>query len=105
MSESRRRMLLVGFGILFRIRLRVPRRAPPSGRKTFVGQATPSLQELRSSDGTVGYSRKLLHGEIGKGLNDYDRIFSILSQIGYHGWISVEDGENGLVEKGAEVYT
>ena len=55
-----------------------------------------SLEELNSSDGDLGYSPILLHGEIGKGLNDYDRIFSILAAINYQGWISVEDGEEGL---------
>jgi sugar phosphate isomerase/epimerase len=57
-----------------------------------------SPEDLRSADGAVGYSKSLVHGEIGRGLNDYDRIFSILSRIGYHGWISVEDGESGLDE-------
>jgi len=57
-----------------------------------------SREDLRSADGAVGYSQKLLHGEIGQGLNDYDRIFSILSHSGYHGWISVEDGDTGLDE-------
>lgn len=54
------------------------------------------LEDLRQSDGTLGYSPDLCHGEIGKGLNDYDAIFSILRDIGYTGWISVEDGVEGL---------
>jgi sugar phosphate isomerase/epimerase len=41
---------------------------------------------------TLGYSSILQHGVIGKGLNDYDHIFSILSQAGFRGWISIEDG-------------
>ena len=41
---------------------------------------------------------KLLHGETGKGLNDYEAIFHILSSVGFSGWISVEDGMNGLDE-------
>jgi sugar phosphate isomerase/epimerase len=57
-----------------------------------------TMHDLRSADGAVGYAKQLLHGEVGKGLNDYDRIFAILSGTGYHGWISVEDGENGLDE-------
>ena len=57
-----------------------------------------TLDELRQSDGTIGYSDKLRHGETGKGLNDYDAIFRILSGVGYSGWISVEDGVNGLDE-------
>ncbi|PWT73843.1 MAG: xylose isomerase [Proteobacteria bacterium] len=57
-----------------------------------------SLDELRQTDGTIGYSDKLKHGETGKGLNDYDSIFRILHEVGYTGWISVEDGMNGLDE-------
>jgi sugar phosphate isomerase/epimerase len=57
-----------------------------------------TLEDLRQSDGAVGYSDKLRHGEIGKGLIDYDAIFSRLAAAGYRGWISVEDGVNGLDE-------
>ena len=57
-----------------------------------------TLDELRQADGTIGYSPKLLHGETGKGLNDYDAIFRILAEVGFSGWISVEDGMNGLDE-------
>ncbi|HEY7309347.1 MAG TPA: sugar phosphate isomerase/epimerase family protein [Gemmataceae bacterium] len=57
-----------------------------------------TLAELRHSDGTLGYSDKLRHGETGKGLNDYDAIFRILRGVGFAGWISVEDGMNGLEE-------
>lgn len=57
-----------------------------------------SLDDLRQAEGVLGYSSKLLHGETGKGLNDYDAIFRILSGVGFAGWISVEDGMNGLDE-------
>ena len=57
-----------------------------------------TLDDLRQADGTLGYSDKLRHGETGKGLNDYDAIFRILSGVGFAGWISVEDGVNGLDE-------
>jgi sugar phosphate isomerase/epimerase len=57
-----------------------------------------TLEDLRQADGSLGYSDKLRHGETGKGLNDYDAIFRILSAVGYAGWISVEDGVNGLDE-------
>ena len=56
------------------------------------------LESLRQTDGTIGYSPDLLHGVIGRGLNDYDRIFSILVGAGYNGWISIEDGINGMEE-------
>jgi sugar phosphate isomerase/epimerase len=54
------------------------------------------LEDLKQADGTLGYSPDLCHGEIGKGLNDYDAIFGILREVGYSGWISVEDGVEGL---------
>ena len=55
-----------------------------------------SLEELAQSSGDLGYSPILKHGEVGKGLNNYERIFSILTEINYQGWISVEDGEEGM---------
>lgn len=57
-----------------------------------------TLDELRQSDGTLGYSPNLRHGVTGRGLNDYDRIFSILAAAGYDGWVSIEDGMNGMGE-------
>ncbi len=57
-----------------------------------------TLDDLRQSDGTLGYSPDLRHGVTGKGLNNYPRIFSILKKVGYSGWISIEDGMNGMDE-------
>jgi sugar phosphate isomerase/epimerase len=57
-----------------------------------------SLDELRQNDGTLGYSPALQHGVIGRGLNDYPRIFRTLAEHGYDGWISIEDGVNGMDE-------
>ena len=57
-----------------------------------------TIDDIRAADGTVGYPDKLRHGETGKGMNDYDAIFRILAGIGFSGWISVEDGMNGLDE-------
>ena len=57
-----------------------------------------TLEELHRSDGTTGYSAALRHGVTGKGLNDYHAIFRILAEAGYRGWISIEDGMNGMVE-------
>jgi sugar phosphate isomerase/epimerase len=56
------------------------------------------LESLRQADGTLGYSPALQHGVIGRGLNDYERIFSTLTANGYDGWISIEDGINGIDE-------
>jgi len=57
-----------------------------------------TLEELRSVEDSVGYAAILSHGVVGKGLNDYPRIFGILRQAGYQGWVSIEDGVNGLEE-------
>src|SRR5690606_6798394 len=57
-----------------------------------------TLDDLRQTDGTSGYFAKLKHGVTGKGLNDYDRIFAILKSVDYQGWISIEDGMNGMGE-------
>ncbi len=57
-----------------------------------------SLEELRAHDGSLGYAKNLKHGVIGRGLNDYDKIFSILKGAGFDGWISIEDGVNGIDE-------
>ncbi|MEX0774188.1 MAG: sugar phosphate isomerase/epimerase family protein [Phycisphaeraceae bacterium] len=46
----------------------------------------------RDLDPVTGYAPYLRHGVIGQGLNDYDRIFSILRSVGFDGWISIEDG-------------
>lgn len=54
--------------------------------------------DLRRQDGSLGYAKNLKHGVIGKGLNDYDAIFSTLREAGFDGWISIEDGENGMEE-------
>ena len=57
-----------------------------------------TLEALRQSDGTLGYSPQLRHGITGQGLNDYDAIFEILASRNFDGWISIEDGMNGLDE-------
>lgn len=57
-----------------------------------------SLEELKEADGTLGYSAKLKHGVTGKGMNDYPAIFKILADNNYQGWISIEDGMNGMDE-------
>ena len=54
--------------------------------------------DLRGSDGAIGYSPALQHGVVGQGLNDYDTIFQILHDVGYDGWVSIEDGMNGMDE-------
>jgi sugar phosphate isomerase/epimerase len=57
-----------------------------------------TIEDLRAQDGSVGYAKNLRHGVIGKGLNDYDAIFRTLRERRFEGWISIEDGENGMDE-------
>ncbi len=62
-----------------------------------------TIEELRQSDGTLGYSPNLKHGVVGKGLNDYPAIFRTLAKNNYSGWISIEDGMNGMEEMAASL--
>ena len=57
-----------------------------------------TIEDLKQQDGSMGYAKNLRHGVIGKGLNDYDKIFSTLRNEGFDNWISIEDGENGMDE-------
>ena len=56
-----------------------------------------TIDDLRKEEGgSLGYAKRLSHGEIGKGLNDYDAIFTELVRVGFDGWISIEDGVDGI---------
>jgi sugar phosphate isomerase/epimerase len=55
-----------------------------------------TIEDLRKEEDSVGYASRLSHGAIGKGLNDYDKIFSTLSSTGFNSWISIEDGLEGM---------
>ncbi len=60
----------------------------------FEGGAT--FEDLKAMDAhpMQGYAGILKHGIIGQGMNDFDRIFSILKQAGFAGWVSIEDGQD-----------
>lgn len=53
---------------------------------------------MHASDRSLAADGTLQHGVTGQGLNDYDTIFSILAGNGYRGWVSIEDGMNGMEE-------
>ena len=57
-----------------------------------------TIEDLRKEElGVEGYAKRLRHGEIGKGLNDYDAIFTTLKSVGFNDhWISIEDGVEGM---------
>ena len=57
-----------------------------------------TLEDLRREEDAIGYASRLSHGIIGKGLNDYDKIFSTLNSVGFSSWVSIEDGMNGIDE-------
>lgn len=59
--------------------------------------AEGTIEDLRREEGGAqGYAKRLRHGEIGQGLNDYDAIFRELKSKGFDGWISIEDGVEGM---------
>lgn len=61
-----------------------------------------TIEDLRRTEANpkTGYAEILKHGVIGRGLNDYDQIFSILASQNFKGWVSIEDGDDP--EKGME---
>jgi sugar phosphate isomerase/epimerase len=58
--------------------------------------AEGTIEDLRREEDSVGYAQRLRHGEIGQGLNDYDAIFRELKSVGFDGWVSIEDGVDGI---------
>ncbi len=58
--------------------------------------AEGTLADLQREEDSVGYAKRLRHGVIGRGLNDYDAIFRELRSVGFDGWISIEDGVDGM---------
>jgi len=78
----------------------LPRLATMQASDRYVeGGTTADLRRV-SMDPRHGYAPFLKHGVIGRGLNDYDRIFAMLVRAGWDGWISIEDGDGGTVEEG-----
>ena len=56
-----------------------------------------TLEDLRREEGGAeGYVKRLRHGTVGRGLNDYDAIFGALRGVRFNGWISIEDGVDGM---------
>jgi len=67
----------------------------------FKENVTP--EQIEQARATMGYAPYLMHGVVGRGLNDYHRIFQMLSAGGFQGWVSIEDGLNGMAEMQASV--
>ena len=64
--------------------------------RSLEGGTWEDLRRL-DRDPQSGYAAYVKHGVIGRGLIDYDRIFAILKQVGFTGWISIEDGPDPAV--------
>lgn len=62
----------------------------------FSGGTADDLRKV-DLDPRVGYAPLLRHGVIGRGCIDYPRIFAILQEIEFKGWISIEDGDDPAV--------
>ncbi len=65
--------------------------------RSLQGGGIADLRRLER-DPRHGYAPFVRHGVIGQGLNDYDAIFSTLRNAGFDGWVSIEDGMNGMEE-------
>jgi sugar phosphate isomerase/epimerase len=78
----------------------LPRVATVQASDRYVEGGT--VEDLRrlAADPRHGYAPFLKHGVIGRGLNDYDRIFGTLAGSGWDGWVSIEDGDGGTIEEG-----
>ena len=72
----------------------LPGKAAESPRLKFVTtdnrdtRMPPKGDRLSAAEGDTG--------EIGKGLNDYEAIFTERKRVGFDGWISIEDGVDGI---------
>jgi sugar phosphate isomerase/epimerase len=80
--------------LLERVKHRV--RTMHASDRYFEGGTLEQLRRLEAEPVT-GDATFLKHGVIGRGCNDYDRIFSILKASGFNGWISIEDGTDPQV--------
>jgi sugar phosphate isomerase/epimerase len=61
----------------------------------------PRVATMHASDRRLD-GGELVHGVIGEGDNDYDRIFATLAAGGFAGWVSIEDGEGPTVPIGLD---
>lgn len=78
----------------------LPRVATMHASDRYLEGGTPADLATLAADPMHGYAKILKHGVIGRGFNDFDRIFTALAGAGFGGWISIEDGEGPTVEAG-----
>lgn len=80
----------------------LPRVATMQASDRYLAGGTIDELKQTARDPQHGYATFVKHGVIGKGLNDYDRIFGTLARAGYDGWVSIEDGEGPTIEIGMD---
>jgi len=93
---------LIGEDPLELLRRVAPRVVTMHASDRYLKQGT--LEDLRKEEADAeGYARRLCHGEIGQGLNDFDAIFQIAKEADFgspdrhpESWISIEDGVDGI---------
>ncbi|MEK7474314.1 MAG: sugar phosphate isomerase/epimerase family protein [Candidatus Coatesbacteria bacterium] len=78
----------------------LPRVATMHASDRYLEGGTVADLRAQAADPVHGYARILKHGVIGRGFNDYDRIFQALAGAGFAGWVSIEDGEAPTEEEG-----
>ena len=69
----------------------------------LLARVLPRVATVHASDRHLesgGGTDRLVHGVVGRGLNDYDRIWTALKGAGFSGWVSIEDGEGPTIEEG-----
>ena len=69
----------------------------------LLSRVLPRVATVHASDRHLendGGTNRLVHGVVGQGLNDYDRIWTALKGARFSGWVSIEDGEGPTIEEG-----
>ena len=77
--------------------LELLRRVAPRVVTIHASDRRPKPGVTIGPEGIVDYTQ-LIHGEVGTGVIDYDSIFAMLREAGFDGWVSIEDGVNGIDE-------
>lgn len=77
--------------------LELLRRIAPRVRTMHASDRRPRPGVAIGPEGITDYTQ-LIHGEIGTGMIDFEEIFRILKSVGFDGWVSIEDGVNGIEE-------
>jgi sugar phosphate isomerase/epimerase len=85
------------YGLLAEV---LPRVATMHASDRYLEGGTVADLNRQAADPVHGYARILKHGVVGRGFNDYDRIFGALAGAGFAGWVSIEDGEAPTEQEG-----